>query len=407
MPPEIRPRLVVFDLAVTRTSPAGSCVRTELAALAGDWDITVFSDALDNPAPGRIRHLRVPLPARPVALRYPLFHVLAGLRYAAWRLRHPRPDLIQATQGQFPGAAVVYAHFCHRAYLQGAWRRASALGVRRVLRGFMHRYNAAAEARALRRARRVVVPSRGLAREIAATYPGLRARVEVIPNPVDVAAYARPAGHDRAAMRDACGFTARDVVIVFVALGDFARKGLRLLIEALAGGAAPGVKLLVVGGQRDEVARFRGFAAQEGVDGRVHFAGLQGDIRPWLWAADALALPSAYETFSLVAHQAAAAGLPVIAAPVHGVEDMLEDGVNGFVIARSVPGIRAGLERLLAARPGLPALGEHARAAVARRCAPDAFGARWRAVLESLIEPRPSRPPAAPVSAPARVRAGV
>ncbi len=388
MPPEARLRLVVFDLSVTRVSPAGSCVRTELAALAADWDITVFSDALDNPAPGRIRHVRVPLPARPVALRYPLFHLLAGLRYAAWRLRHGRPELIQATQGQFPGADVVYAHFCHRAYLDGAWRGVGTPGLRGVLRGFMHRYNAVAEARALRRARRVVVPSLGLAREIAVTYPDVAARVQVIPNPVDLDAFARPWHYDPAPMRGECGFGADDLVLVFVALGDFARKGLGLLIEALGETDAPGLRLLVVGGRAGEVAQFRQLAVQQGVAGHVHFAGLQSDVRPYLWAADALALPSAYETFSLVAYQAAAAGLPVLAAPVHGVEELLEDGVNGFVIERSVPGVRAGLGRLLEARASLPAMGARARAVAAERCAPEAFGTRWAEVLEVLLEPR-------------------
>lgn len=398
MPPEARPCLAVFDLSVTRASPAGSCVRTELAALATAWDITVFSDALENPAPQHVRHVRVPLPARPVAVRYPLFHLFAGLRYAAWRARHGRPALLQATQGQFPGADVVYAHFCHRAYLKGAWRGVGTPGLRGLLRGFTHRYNAVAEARALRRARLVVVPSRGLAREIAVTYPGVAARVQVIPNPVDVDAFARPPQYDPAPIRAACGFGGDDPLLVFVALGDFARKGLGLLIEALAGPDGPPLNLLVVGGRPDELAQFRRFATQQGVAGRVHFAGLHADVRPYLWAADAMVLPSAYETFSLVVYQAAAAALPVLATPVHGVEELLEDGKTGFVLERSVPGVRAGLRRALAMRADLPAMGANARAIVLQSCAPEAFGTHWAALLEALREPRPgvtSRDPAA------------
>ena len=49
--------------------------------------------------------------------------------------------------------------------------------------------------------------------------------------------------------------------------------------------------------------------------------------------ADAFVLPSSYETFSLVTFEAAASGLPILATPVNGVRELIEDGRNGFLIA--------------------------------------------------------------------------
>ncbi len=48
--------------------------------------------------------------------------------------------------------------------------------------------------------------------------------------------------------------------------------------------------------------------------------------------ADAFVLPSSYETFSLVTFEAAASALPVLATPVNGVRELIEDGHNGFLI---------------------------------------------------------------------------
>jgi D-inositol-3-phosphate glycosyltransferase len=72
-------------------------------------------------------------------------------------------------------------------------------------------------------------------------------------------------------------------------------------------------------------------------------------------------LPSDYETFSLVTFEAAASGLPVLATPVSGVRELIEDGRNGFVISRDAAEIGGRLNEL-AADPALRArLGAAAR----------------------------------------------
>jgi UDP-glucose:(heptosyl)LPS alpha-1,3-glucosyltransferase len=103
--------------------------------------------------------------------------------------------------------------------------------------------------------------------------------------------------------------------------------------------------LLVVGD--DTVAPFKRLAEELGVGERVIFAGARRDLPAIYAAADALVLPSSYETFALVCVEAMASGLPVLASPVGGIEDYLRDGQNGFHIQHDPTEIAAKLDRLL------------------------------------------------------------
>ncbi len=91
------------------------------------------------------------------------------------------------------------------------------------------------------RAKQVVVPSRGLARELQAEFPYIKDKLTVLPNPINLARLQKPAGFDRQAFRHNLGIDDRDLVGLFVALGQFERKGLPLLMQALAtAGHGPG-----------------------------------------------------------------------------------------------------------------------------------------------------------------------
>jgi hypothetical protein len=89
--------IALFDLSVTADSPAGSCILQMLKGLCQEYQFTVFADRFDNPNPQAIRWVRVPLPHKPVFLRYMVFKWLAPLVY--WlQVRHRgEPDLIIGT----------------------------------------------------------------------------------------------------------------------------------------------------------------------------------------------------------------------------------------------------------------------------------------------------------------------
>jgi glycosyltransferase involved in cell wall biosynthesis len=370
-------------------------VLAEIQGLARDFDVTVFSDRFDTEDVPGAEFVRVGAPDRPVLLRYIAFHLGMPWRYLFWRWRGGRADCVQATQGQWPGAAICYAHFCHRGYLRRQWRHSAATGVRRWARWAVHGFNAVCEGWALQRAALIVVPSRGLAREIARDYPATAAKLHVLPNPVAIEHFARPAAFDRAGLRAAQGLDDEAVVLGFMALGDFERKGLGLLLAALAALPAAerlAVRILVIGGRAGEIAEFGAQATALGVGDRIVFAGMQRDVRPFLWACDAFALPSIYEIFSLAVMQAAAAGLPVMVCEgVYGSEEFVVDGRNGWSIERRQDAVLAWLRRLLDDRAELARMGRAAVRSV-EPYAVAAFQARWKDLVAGVLRGDASRP---------------
>jgi glycosyltransferase involved in cell wall biosynthesis len=157
-----------------------------------------------------------------------------------------------------------------------------------------------------------------------------------------------PAETNRQEFRKKFGFSSDDLVMVFVALGHFERKGLPLILAAMRTLQNRALKLIVVGGEADLVSSYQQRVREQGLADQVHFAGMQRDTRQYLWASDVFVFPSAYETFSLVSFQAAAAGLPLIVSRLHGVEEFARDGVNSLIIDTTADGVRGGIERFLA-----------------------------------------------------------
>lgn len=378
------PWIAVFDLSVTRSSPAGSCVLAEVNGLCGLYDITIFSDACDALPGPSLRWVRVPLPRRPGFLRYIVFHLRARRALRKHIAARGRPPiLIQATQAQYPGADICYAHFCHRAYLAHRWVEQRSRGARRIARWIANQYNAFWERIAFRAAKCVVVPSRGLASELESTYPFLAGRVITIPNPVDVAAFTRPHDFDRAATLARLGLVAATPILCFAALGDFSRKGLDLIFEALSGMNDRSIRLLVVGGSPSEIAEFSTHAISRGIDRQVLFVGFQHDVRPFFWLADLFVFPSSYETFALVVIQAMAAGVPVVVTRVHGVEDYALEGKTAWFVERNAHALREGIVAALRDRAKLAATGEAARHSV-ERFDRKHFVAQWHGLAARL-----------------------
>lgn len=366
-------RIAVFDNYVVRNNPAGSCHRKLLEALCDKHDFTVFAVEFDNPRPDRIRFVRVPAVGKPLFLLFIVYQLMSRLLWRRLR-RHQRFDLVQVIESKGPPADIVYQHFCHRHFLRHSrwsWRP------RPLARRLNHVLHAALEGPYLGRARAIVVPSRGLANEIAQTYGGdLLARTHVIPNPVDTAHFKVCAAEDRARYRAQLGLPAEALVLVFAALGDFERKGLPLLLDALSN-SERSVRLIVVGGNEGLVEDFRKRCHGLGLTGRqVVFTGRVADVRPFYWAADLFCLPSRYETFSLVAYEAAACGLPLLVTALHGVEELVRDGANGWTIPPDVAAWRARIAQCAADRVGLAAIGAQAAADV-RTLGLDRFALHW------------------------------
>jgi glycosyltransferase involved in cell wall biosynthesis len=377
--------IAVFDYRVTSTNPVGSCHLRMLAGLCSRYEFTVFAVEFENPCPERIRWVRLRLPVRPYLLLYLLYHLTAPLAYAYQRfVRGARFDIVQIVESNLLFGDISYSHFCHRLYLARHWRETRARGPRGLMRGLAHRAAALMEPAVYRRVQHIVAPSRGLMGELALAYPAQGTKLSLLPNPVDVDRLQPPDEPVRAEIRNRQGIAPDEVVLVFVALGHFERKGLPLALEALREmGGAP-VKLLVIGGGRGVVAEYRARAEAMGISHKVRFEGMQRDLRPYYWAADAFILPSCYEVFPLVALEAAAAGLPLLATKVNGVEDILDDSYNGLAMERSVAGIVMAINLLMTMSSEQRRLmGARARQTV-MRYGRDHFVSAWKDLYECL-----------------------
>lgn len=338
-------RIAIFDYKIVAGNPSGNCHLTLLRSLAYEHKFTVFSVEFENPDPAAITWIRVPAPTRPLALLFVMFHVLAPLMYMWHRIKTgSRFDIVQSVESNLGFGGLVYSHFSHRTYLRH--HRTSHRGLRGILRWVDNWLHARVERFRYPAAKLLVTPSIGLAEELKRDFQLGPEKVTVIANPIPVKRMQRPADFDRNGFRRKLGFAASDFVVVFAALGQFERKGLPLILESLTAPSLSQTKLLVVGGEEDLIAGYRRRPDALEIGNRVCFVGMQTDVRPFLWSGDAFVLPSAYESFSLVIYEAAAAGLPILAPPLNGVCDLLRDGENGFVVSRSTSSLVSALERL-------------------------------------------------------------
>jgi glycosyltransferase involved in cell wall biosynthesis len=111
------------------------------------------------------------------------------------------------------------------------------------------------------------------------------------------------------------------------------RKGLEYLIKAMPAilEKIPNTKLIIVGEgpQRQDIEKL---IEKEGLAKNIKLLGHRKSIPKIMASANLFVLPSVKEAFGLVILEAMAAWLPVLATKVGGIPEIIEDGVNGFLI---------------------------------------------------------------------------
>lgn len=197
------------------------------------------------------------------------------------------------------------------------------------------------------------------------------ARVATLLHGVDLGAFANG---DAAPWRVRGGAGEGDFLVV--ALGRLvAKKGFSHLLRAAASLGARGVPVRVaIGGSGDLRARLEVEAVELGCGDRVRFLGdvPHGEVGGLFRAADVVAVPSVRDEkgnvdgLPNVLLEAMAVGRPLVATRIAGIPDVVDDGVNGLLVAPGADDAladalgRLHADRALAARLGAAAV-ERAR----------------------------------------------
>lgn len=145
---------------------------------------------------------------------------------------------------------------------------------------------------------------------------------------------------DRTAARRAAGLPPEDPLVLFVGRLQ-ALKGPEIAVEAfsIVKAKISNARLVIVGGpsgprgEHDERA-LHALVETHGLTDAVSFLPPQphDHLANFYRAAHAVVLPSSSETFGLVAAEAQACGVPVVAANAGGLSYAVADGVSGFLV---------------------------------------------------------------------------
>ena len=187
-------------------------------------------------------------------------------------------------------------------------------------------------------------------------------KISVVPCGVNLDLF-RPM--DKPAARQRLGFDQDESIVLYVGRFD-PIKGIDRLLEAMAYlKHLKRMRLVIIGGDgrgTPEHQDLRQLSAKFGIQQSVRFVGRieQNQLPPYYSAADALVVPSYYESFGLVGLESLACGTPVAATRVGAMEDIIEDGKTGHVVADLTPrGLADSIEKIITNSAG-PMLSAHA-----------------------------------------------
>jgi len=166
-----------------------------------------------------------------------------------------------------------------------------------------------------------------------------------------------------------------------------ARKGILDLAKAwlTVAQSVPNAHLVIAGsGPGEEKAReILGDAP------RVHWLGYRTDIPEILRALDIMAVPSHWEGFGLVAAEALAAGVPVVAARASSLPEIVTDGVHGRLVPpRDSKGLALALVQMARDPIGRRALAVAGQARVRAEFGVDRMVDAYEEALDAAIRNR-------------------
>ena len=230
--------------------------------------------------------------------------------------------------------------------------------------------------------------------QLVQLYDADPSRIELVPPGVDHAFFSPG---NRAGARRALGLPTDAPVLLFVGRVQ-PLKGLQVAIETLADVRRrwSDAVLVVVGGPSGlegdgELAACSALARALGVSDAMRWVDPQPHhmLSTYYRSADVVLVPSRSESFGLVVLEAAACGVPVVAAAVGGLTSIVVDGETGFLVeGRDPRDHAAAVTRILSDPVAAATLGARA-ARHARRYTWSMTAARLRRMYADLTQRAP------------------
>jgi len=170
----------------------------------------------------------------------------------------------------------------------------------------------------------------------------LRGKLHLIPNGVDLSDVRRPV-----AIAPEIATWKAEGRFVFGYIGQLIkRKGLDVLLQALAGSSGENWRLALVG-EGDERGTLEAQAGALRIGDQVRFFGFREDRMAFLKGFDAFVLPSRLEGIPRCLMESMAAGVATIASDIPGCRDLIAHGGSGLLfVPDSVAELRGALQEV-------------------------------------------------------------
>jgi glycosyltransferase involved in cell wall biosynthesis len=195
-------------------------------------------------------------------------------------------------------------------------------------------------------------------------------------------------------IREALGLAPEDFVVGMVSQVA-KRKGIHIFLDAAAAliPRYPNVVFVIAGAAGDDEEEYdkkvRARARQPEFQGRVRFLGARSDVPDVLASYDMFCHTARAEPLGIAVIEAMAAGLPIVAAAVGGIPEIIASPEIGSLVHQvSGETIAAAIERVIQSPKESREMGRRGAASLRGRFDPETIGASWHQLYTEMAAKR-------------------